>query len=181
MCIRDSSRTDEDALRLLILKGWLMDAWPAAPELDAMAAKNAGLQADVATLRQLKAMNGEVQDVAWTKFRRRHGWISELARAQTGNDEAKRTVAQQGMKTAVALIGFSLLGMCLAVGGLGVLILGLTRWRSGKISLTLALRSPVEGGVLLEGFAIFPLLCLLPPWLLRLMSVPCLLYTSRCV
>ncbi|MCF7789135.1 MAG: CPBP family intramembrane metalloprotease [Prosthecobacter sp.] len=166
------SRTDEDALRLLILKGWLVDDWPAEAELDAVGSKTAGLQADVATLQQLKAMNGEVQDEAWKKFRARHGWIADLARAQTANDEARRVVAQQGMGTAVVLIGVSLLGMCAAVGGLVVLILGHVRWRSGKLCLTLALRSRVEGGVLLEGFAIFLALFLFPPWLLRQLSMP---------
>lgn len=166
------SRGKADELRVLIVEGSVTHVWPAKAKFDALAAKDADLQADVATLERMKAMNGEVQEEAWTKFRRRHGWIAELARAQTGNDEAKRAVAQQGMKTAVALIGFSLLGMCLAAGGLGVLIFGFVRWRSGKISLTLALRSRVEGGVLLEGFAIFLVLFVFPPWLLRVLSVP---------
>lgn len=166
------SRGKADELRVLIVEGCVTRAWPAKAKFDALAAKEADLQADVATLERMKAMNGEVQDEAWTKFRRRHGWIAELARAQTGNDEAKRAVTQQGMKTAVALIGFSLLGMCLAVGGLVVLILGIARWRSGKICLTLAPRSRVEGGVLLEGFAIFLVLFVFPPWLLRVLSVP---------
>jgi membrane protease YdiL (CAAX protease family) len=53
-----------------------------------------------------------------------------------------------------------------------VLILGISRWRSGKISLTLAPRSRVEGSVLVEGFAIYLALFLFLPWLLRQMSVP---------
>ncbi|MFZ2282018.1 MAG: lysostaphin resistance A-like protein [Prosthecobacter sp.] len=166
------SRGKADELRVLIVEGCVTHVWPVKAKFDALAAKDADLQADVATLERMKAMNGEVQDEAWTKFRRRHGWIAELARAQTGNAEAKQTVAQQGMKTAVALIGFSLLGMCAAVGGLVVLILGIARWRSGKIRLTLAPRSRVEGGVLLEGFAIFLVLFVFPPWLLRVLSVP---------
>ena len=166
------SRTDEDALRLLILKGWLMDVWPAAADLDAAAAKSAGLQADVATLRQLKAMHGEVQDEAWKIFRERHGWIADLARAMTADDNARTAVRQQGMGTAMVLIGISMLGMFAAAGGLGVLILGIVRWRSGKLRLLLALRSRAEGGVLLEGFAIFLTLFLFPPWLLRLLAVP---------
>ncbi|MBN8418768.1 MAG: CPBP family intramembrane metalloprotease [Verrucomicrobia bacterium] len=165
------SRTDEDALRLLVLKGWLTDAWPAEAELDAMEAKNAGLQEDVATLRQLKAMHGEVHAEAWNKFRARHGWIAELALAQTSNEGARQAVAQQGMKTAVVLIGVSFLGMCAAVGGLVVLILGIMRWRRGKLYLSLSLRSRAEGGLMLEGFAIFLALFLFPPWLLRQMSV----------
>ncbi|OYW77968.1 MAG: hypothetical protein B7Z37_01560 [Verrucomicrobia bacterium 12-59-8] len=168
------SRTDADALGLLILKGWLMDDWPAVAELDAMGAKNAGLQADVATLGQLKATSGEVPDEDWQKLRERHGWIADLARAQTANAEARRVVAQQGMGTAVVLIGVSLLGMCAALGGLAVLIWGIVRWRSGKLCLTLAQRSRAEGGVLLEGFAIFLALFLFPPWLLRLLSIPLL-------
>lgn len=166
------SRTDEDALRLLILQGWLRDAWPEAAELDALAAKNAGLQADVATLRELKAMKDEVPGEAWKKLQKRHGWFADLARAQTANDEARRAVVQQGLGTAMILIGLSLLGMCAAAGGLGVLILGVVRWRSGRLCLTLALRSRGEGGVLLEGFAIFLALFLFPPWLLRQLSMP---------
>ncbi|MDI1314335.1 CPBP family intramembrane glutamic endopeptidase [Prosthecobacter sp.] len=166
------SRTNEDALRLLILKGWLMDEWPAAADLDVLAAKNADLQADVVTLQLMKAMNGEVPDEAWKKLRQRHGWMAELARAQTANDAARRVVAQQGIGTAVVLISVSLLGMCAAACGLALLVWGITRWRSGKLCLTLALRSRAEGGVLLEGFAIFLALFLFPPWLLRLLSVP---------
>jgi membrane protease YdiL (CAAX protease family) len=166
------SRTDEDVLRLLILKGWLMDAWPAATELDALAAKNAGLQADVATLRQMKAMNGEVQDEAWKKLQPRHGWIADLARAQTADEGARRAVAQQGMGTAMVLIGVSMLGMLAAVGGLAVLIWGIVHWRSGKLGLSLAMRSRSEGGVLLEGFSIFMALFIFVPWGLRQVSLP---------
>jgi hypothetical protein len=158
------SRGKADELRVLIVEGCVTHAWPAKEKFDALAAKDADLQADVGTLERMKGMNGAVQEEAWAKFRKRHGWIAELARAQTGNDEAKRAVAQQGMKTAVALIGFSLLGMCAAVGGLVVLILGISHWRSRKICLTLAPRSRVEGGALLEGFAIFLVLFLFPPW-----------------
>ena len=166
------SRTDEDALRLLILKGWLMDAWPAGAEWDAIAAKNAELQQDVTTLENMHATRGRVKAEAWKKLQQRHGWIAELARAQASDDVARRAAAQQGMKTAMAMIGLSLLGMCAAVGGLAVLIFGIMRWRSGKLRLTLALRSHVEGAVLLEGFAIFLALFLFPPWLLRKVSVP---------
>ena len=164
------SRTDEDALRLLILKGWLMDAWPAGAAWDAIAAKNAELQEDVTTLENMHATRGRVKAEAWKKLQQRHGWIVELARAQASDDVARRAVARQGMKTAMALIGLSLLGMCAAVGGLAVLIFGIMRWRSGKLRLTLALRSHVEGAVLLEGFAIFLALFLFPPWLLRKVS-----------
>lgn len=166
------SRGKADELRVLIVEGCVTHVWPAKEKFEALAAKDADLQADVATLERMKATNEEVQHEAWTKFRMRHGWIAELARAQTGDAAAKRAVAQQGMKTAVALIGFSLLGMCMAAGGLGVLIFGLARWRSGKICLTLARCSRVEGGVLLEGFAIFLVLFVFPPWLLRVLSVP---------
>ncbi len=166
------SRTDEDALRLLILKGWLRDDWPAGAEWGAIAAKNAGLLEDVTTVENMKTTGGRVKDEAWKKLRQRHGWIADLARGQTADDNARQAVAQQGMKTAVVLIGVSMFGMLAAVGGLVVLILGIVRWRSGKLSLTLALRSRAEGGVLLEGFAIFLALFLLLPWLLRLLSVP---------
>lgn len=171
--VRKFSRTDEDDLRVLILEGWLKGAWPDENKLEASAAKNAGLQEDVTTLRELKARNGEAPDEAWKKLRQRHGWLADLARAQTTTDqETKRAVAQQGLGTAVGLMGVSLLGVCGAAGGLAVLIWGVVRWRSGKLCLTLARRSRAEGGVLLEGFAIFLALFLFPSWLLRQMSVP---------
>ncbi len=166
------SRSDEDALRLLILKGWLRDAWPPGAEWDAIAAKNAGLQEDVTTVENMYATRGSVQDEAWKKLQKRHGWIADLARAQTTDDKARQAVAQQGMGTALVLIAVSMLGLCTAVGGLGVLILGITRWRGGKLCLTLTLRSRGEGSVLLEGFAIYLTLFLFLPWLLRQLSVP---------
>ena len=166
------SRTDEDVLRLLILKGWLRNAWPAGVEWDAIAAKYAGLAEDVTTVENMKATGGRVKDEAWKKLRKRHGWFADLARAQTVSDEARRAVVQQGLGTAMVLIGLSLLGMCAAAGGLGVLFLGVVRWRSGKLRLTLALRSRGEGGVLVEGFAIFLALFLFLPWLLRQLSLP---------
>lgn len=165
------SRGKADELRVLIVKGWLTRAWPAQAELDALAAKDADLQADVATLERLKAMNGDVPDEAWKKFRGRHGWMADLARAQTAGDEARNTVVQQGIGTAMVLIGVSMFGMLAAAGGLGVLIWGIMCWRGGKLSLTLAMRSREHGAVLLEGFAIFLTLFLLLPWLLRQMSV----------
>ena len=166
------SRSDEDALRLLILKGRLKNAWPADSELDAIAAKNAGLQEDVATLRLMKAMNGQVPDAAWKKLQQRHGWLAELALAQTTDDKARQAVAQQGLGTAMVLICLGLLGMLAAAAGLAVLIWGIVCWRGGKLRRTLVLRSPAEGGVLLEGFAIYLALFLFLPWLLRQMSVP---------
>lgn len=161
------SRTDEDELRLLILKGWLRDAWPRAAELDGIAVKNAGLREDVTALEKMKAANGGVPEEDWKKLRQRHGWMADLARAQAGDDQARQVVAQQGMGTAMGLISLSLLGMLAAAAGLGLLIWGIVLWRDGKLNLTLARRSRAEGGVLLEGFAIYLLLFLLLPWLLR--------------
>ncbi len=168
------SRGENDALRSLIVKGWLKGAWPAAAEFDAIAAKNAGLQEDVAALRRLKETNGEVKDESWKKLQERHGWIADLARAQAqpAKGAARQVVVQQALRTAMALICVSFLGMIAAVGGLVVMILGIVRWRSGKLRLTLTLRSRDQGGVLLEGFAIYLALFLFVPWLLRLLSVP---------
>jgi membrane protease YdiL (CAAX protease family) len=167
------ARTDEDALRLLILKGWLADAWPVAADLDALAAKDTALRADVAELNELKATQGQKDDNEWKAFKRRHGWIADLARAQaqTEDADARKVVVQQGMGTAMVLMGFSFLGMIAAVAGLVVMIMGIRRWRAGKLHLTLALRSRVQGGVLVEGFAIYLALFLFLPWLLRLLPV----------
>jgi membrane protease YdiL (CAAX protease family) len=164
------SRGHADGLRVLIVKGWLTGAWPAASELDAIAAQNEGLKADVETLNQLKANNGEVKEEDWKKFQVRHGWIADLARAQAkpAKDPARAAVVQQGMATAVVLIGVSMMGMLVAAGGLAVMILAIVRWRSGKLNFTLALRSAGQGGVLLEGFAVYLALFLFLPRLLPL-------------
>ena len=66
------------------------------------------------------------------------------------------------------LIGIGFLGTCTAVVGLGVMIVGMMKWRGRKLRLSLVVRSRGEGGVLLEAFAIFLTLFLLLPWLLRL-------------
>ncbi|MCB1275905.1 type II CAAX endopeptidase family protein [Prosthecobacter sp.] len=163
------ARTDEDGLRLLILKGWLADTWPTAADLNGFAAKDESLRADVAELEALKATQGKGDDEAWKALKQRHGWIADLARAQVLADDAdeRKVVMQQAMGTAMVLMGASFLGMIAVVAGLVVMIMAITRWRAGKLHLTLALRSRVEGGVLTEGFAIYLALFLFLPWLLR--------------
>lgn len=164
------AKTDEDALRLLILRGWLADAWPEEADLNVLAVKSEGLRADVAELTELKATQGKGDDIEWKAFKRRHGWMADLARAQARTEDAavREVMVQQGMGTAMVLLGCGFLGMIAAVAGLVVMIMGITRWRAGKLHLTLALRSRVQGGVLVEGFAIYLALFLFLPWLLRL-------------
>ena len=72
------SRTDEDALRLLILKGWLNEAWPAGVEWDDISAKNAGLREDVTAVENMNANRGLAKDEAWKRLRQRHGWMQIL-------------------------------------------------------------------------------------------------------
>lgn len=165
------ARGDEDVWRVLVIKGWLNDAWPAEAELAVLAAKNDGLRQDVAALEQLKVAQGKLDEEMWSRLLRRHGWIAKLARAQAGaaNDPARQEVVRQGIGTALVLIGGTCLGMMAAVGGLVLMILGIMRYRSGKLRLALERRDGAHGGVLTEGFAIYLVLFLLLPWLLRLL------------
>ncbi|MDP1589413.1 MAG: CPBP family glutamic-type intramembrane protease [Prosthecobacter sp.] len=167
------SRTDEDALRILMLKGWLADQPPDEAKMAALAQKNEGLKADVEVLGRLSSIQDLAADEAWKLFCKRHGWMAQLARAQTleAKDPARQAVVQQGMGTAMVLIAGMMLGMLAAVGGLVLMIWGIRRWRGGKLRLTLGRRSRGHGGVLIEGFAIYLLLFLLLPWLLRLLPV----------
>lgn len=162
-----------DELRVRIVKGWLAHGWPEKAYLDAIAAKDASLQADVAALEHLKTSQGDLLGDDWKKLKGRHGWIADLARAQSlpEKSEARQVVMQQAMGTAVVLIGVTMLGMAAAALGLGVLIWGFMRWRGGKLHLTLAKRSRDEGGVMTEAFAIFLALFVFAPWLLKQCSL----------
>ncbi len=163
------ARNEEDTLRVLILKGWMNDTWPAEADLAGIAGKSAALKQDAATLGQLKATQGKVNEEGLQQLHQRHGWIADLARAQTlaENDPDRKAVVQQGMGTAMVLIGAMMLGLLAAVGGVVLLILGVMHWRAGKLQLTLARSSREHGGVLVEGFAIYLALFLFLPWLLH--------------
>ncbi len=163
------ARNEEDALRVLILKGWMNDTWPADVDLAGIAGKSAALKHDVETLGQLKASQGKVDEEALKQLHQRHGWMASLARAQVSatDDPARKAVVQQGMGTAMVLIGAMMLGLLAAVGGVVLLILGIMHWRAGRLQLTLARSSREHGGVLVEGFAIYLALFLFLPWLLH--------------
>lgn len=167
------SRSDEDALRVLLLKSWMADQPPAEAKMAVLAQKNEGLKVDVEMLRRLSSLQGLAADEDWQRFFKRHGWMAELARAQAldTKNPARQAVVQQGMGTAMVLIAGMMLGMLAAVGGLVLMFWGLRRWRGGKLRLTLARRSRAHGGVLIEGFAIYLLLFLLIPWLMRQLPV----------
>jgi membrane protease YdiL (CAAX protease family) len=160
------SRTDEDALRVLILKGWMMEVWPAEADLAALEAKNEALKTDVGMLGRLKAAEVSLEDDEWKKLKQRHGWMADLARAQLqeANNPARQALVQQSMGTSMVLIGFAMLGILAALGGTVLAILCIQRWRSGKCSRE-------HGGVLIEGFAIYLTLFLFLPWLLRFLPV----------
>ncbi len=170
--IQTLAHTDEDTLRLLILKGWMRETWPSEDEFSAIA-KNDGLRVDVAALGQLKTSQGMLTEDAWKKLHQRHGWIAELARAQaSGKEDARRQVImQQSLRTMAVMVGVTLLGLLASVGGIVLMVIGIKQWRSGQLRLTLQARSRLEGGVLIEGFAIFLGLYLLIPTLLHLLEI----------
>lgn len=167
------SRSDEDALRVLMLQCWMADQPPEETKMDVLAQKNEGLKVDVEMLRRLSSLRDLAADEDWQRFFKRHGWMAQLARVQTleAKDPARQALVQQGMGTAMVLIAGMMLGMLAAVGGLVLMIWGLRRWRGGKLRLTLARRSRAHGGVLIEGFAIYLLLFLLIPWLMSQLPV----------
>jgi len=164
-------RSDADALRILIVKGWLNEVWPTEAELAAIAAKNASLAKDVAVLGQLQTTQGQVEEQAWERLELRHGWIAQLARTQAraADDPGREVIVQQSLGTAMVLLGGTMLGMLAAVGGLVLLILAILRWRDGRLRLTLPTSSRDSGGVLIEGFALYLALFLALPWLLKLL------------
>ncbi len=171
--VRQVSRGPADKLRVQIAEGWLKGRWPAPAELNAVAAQNDVLQADVAIFQQMQADHGSVADADWKKLQAHHGWFADLARAQVlpKTDAARQAVVQQSMQTSLVLISFSMIGMLLAVGGLVVMILAIIQWRGGKLKLTLSFRNRGHGGLLLEGFALYLALFMFVPMLLRQMSV----------
>ena len=167
--VKTVARGEVDELRILLLKGWLNDTWPAEAELAALAAKNEGLRQDVAAIAQLKAMQGNVEDGVWQPFLKRHGWIAKMTRAQAGGakDQARQEIVGQAIGTTLVLIGGTSLGMLAAVGGLVLMIMAIVRWRKGTLRLDLKRRDGGHGGVLVEGFAIYLGLFLFLPSLQR--------------
>lgn len=168
------ARGGADELRILLVKGWLSGAWPAEAELAALADKDEGLRQDVAAIGLLKASQGKVTDGEWRPFLKRHGWIAKMARAQAGGarDPARQEIVRQAIGTTLVLIGGTSLGMLAAVGGLVLMILAIVRWRNGRLRMTLERNDGGQGGVLVEGFAIYLVLFLFLPSLVRGLPFP---------
>lgn len=141
----------------------VISGYTRATGLDDMAAKSEALRRDVGTIRQLEA--GQVDDETWKMFKKRHGWIASLARAKS--EAEKQDITRQATGTAMVLIGGTMLGMCVVLGGMVMLILAILRWRGGKLRLALRRNSGGDGGVLLEGFALYLALFLVVPSLMH--------------
>ena len=167
------ARSDADALRVLILRGWMNDAWPSEADLAVIATKNDSLKRDVGVIRSMKAMQGQLDEDEWKRLELRHGWIAQLARAQAnaGDEAGREILVRQATGTAMALLFGGMMGMLATVAGVVLLFVAIARIRSGKIQLTLAPRTRETGGLLLEGFAIYLTLFLLLPMGLRALAV----------
>lgn len=163
--------SEADALRLLIIKNWLNDTQPSETDWKQATAENETLKADAARFQ--KMMTSSAHGDESTDLKKRHGWVAQLAKARglAKNDPERQAIIRQGMKTAVvAIIGILLM---IAAGAVGMVLclVGLHRWRQGHLQCTLERRSNAEGGILIEGFALYLLLFLLLPWLLSLSPV----------
>jgi membrane protease YdiL (CAAX protease family) len=155
----------QDGLRRLILKGWLTDEWPSESALATLVNSEEVLKEDVVTLSQLKSASLSKTDDRWLKLKKRHGWMAELARAQTLplDDVARRLVMQQAMQTTMVMLAFGFMGFLAAVCGLVLFALAILRWRDGRLKFTLCAITRPEAGLLLEGFALYLALFLILP------------------
>ncbi len=155
----------QDLLRQLILKGWLTDEWPSESALAALADSEISVKEDVVTLGQMKSATLPITNDRWLELKKRHGWMAELARAQTlpSDDVARRAVLQQAMRTMMVMLAFGLFGFLAAIGGLVLFVLAFLRWREGRLKFTLSAITRAEGGLLLEGFAVYMVLFLILP------------------
>jgi membrane protease YdiL (CAAX protease family) len=162
------SQTDEDTLRIEILKGWMADAGPSSSVLADLATKNADLKTDIATLNDFKTAGGQGADDSWKKLHQRHGWMAELARAQSYPEKSpeRQAIVEQSISTAMVLLFGSAIGLMAAAAGLVMMILAILRFREGRLRLTLKPVSRADGGILIEGFALYLALFLVLPGLL---------------
>jgi membrane protease YdiL (CAAX protease family) len=163
--LKKVSSNQQDALRREILRGWLTDAWPSESVLNAAIKNEASLLQDVATLGQMKSAPIPGTDERWLRLKERHGWMADLARAQVSSkdDPSRQTIMGQAMRTTLVMVGYGLFGFLAVVGGLVLFVLAILRWRDGRLKFTLAAVSRAEGGLLLEGFAVYMTLFLILP------------------
>jgi hypothetical protein len=70
---------------------------------------------------------------------------------------------QQAMQTTMVMLAFGFLGILAAVCGLVLFVLAFLRWRDGRLKFTLSSITRPEGGLLLEGFAVYMVLFLILP------------------
>lgn len=163
------AKHDTDALRVLILKSWMNGEKPADAAVNELVSKHPGLAEDALLLQGLQTGEGTKDTALVKKLRQHHGWFADLARTSTlpAEDPVRQAVMQQGIGTAAVLLGVSSLGLLMAVGGLVLFILGIVRWRAGKLRLDLPQRSGGDGGVMIEGFALYLALFLCLPGLVR--------------
>jgi membrane protease YdiL (CAAX protease family) len=159
------SHSPADLLRITILKSWMLNTWPSEAAWTEKAGDDAELQKDADTLTQLQTTKGNGEKEPYLRLHQRHGWMAELALAQAtpADSPERKVIVDSAIKTALALVGGSLLGMAAAACGLVILILGFLRWRRGHLQFTLQRIDPADGGVLMEGFAFYMALFLLLP------------------
>lgn len=165
--------SEADALRLLLLKSWLDDTLPDEAAWKNAAADNRSLKTDAALFHKLMTSANTIEASELASLDKRHGWLTRLAKVRSlaDTDPARQAVVSQGIKTAVVAIVGILVVLVAGAVGIALWLVGIHRWRMGQLRRSLEPRSGTEGGVLIEGFALYLLLFIGLPSVLTLLPV----------
>lgn len=166
-------QSEADVLRLLLLKSWLDDTAPDEAAWQKAAGEGASVKTDAALFYKLMTSANALEAGELAGLEKRHGWLVRLAKVRSlaVNDPARQAVVNQGIKTSVVAIVGILVALAAGVIGICLWLLGMHRWRKGQLRRSLELRTAPEGGVLVEGFALYLLLFLGLPWALTFLHV----------
>ena len=148
--------TDVDKFRWEILKEAL-GFKTTEQEMEQITRGNPKLQEDEKTLGGLRIQPKDVPAEQWKTFEKHHGWFAKLAWGLSlpSNAPEKRALVRDGVRTVIALVSVVVFLFLAFICGVVFLVIGMCRWRAGKLLVIVRRPNPVWGGVLLEGFSIY--------------------------